>query len=92
MTAAGPTSRCSWCAASGVRALPSSAFELAAGACVAVRGPSGAGKTLLLRALADLDPSQGEVTLDGAAARRDAGAALAAPRDLSRGRARLVGR
>ena len=42
-------------------------FELAAGACVAVRGPSGAGKTLLLRALADLDPNRGEVTLDGAA-------------------------
>ncbi|MCC2663880.1 MAG: YbbL transporter ATPbinding protein [Geminicoccaceae bacterium] len=50
-------------------------FELAAGACVAVRGPSGAGKTLLLRALADLDPSQGEVTLDGAG--RDA---MPAPR------------
>jgi len=30
-----------------------------------VRGPSGAGKTLLLRALADLDPNQGEVTLEG---------------------------
>jgi putative ABC transport system ATP-binding protein len=41
------------------------ALDLAAGACVAVRGPSGAGKTLLLRALADLDPSQGEVTLNG---------------------------
>jgi putative ABC transport system ATP-binding protein len=40
------------------------AFELADGACVAVRGPSGAGKTLLLRALADLDPNQGELTLD----------------------------
>jgi phosphate-transporting ATPase len=50
-------------------------FDLAAGACVAVRGPSGAGKTLLLRALADLDPNQGEVTLDGEA--RDA---MPAPR------------
>ncbi|HEX5795940.1 MAG TPA: ABC transporter ATP-binding protein [Geminicoccaceae bacterium] len=50
-------------------------FELPAGACVAVRGPSGAGKTLLLRALADLDPNRGEVTLDGAA--RDA---MPAPR------------
>ena len=40
-------------------------FELADGACVAVRGPSGAGKTLLLRALADLDPNQGELWLDG---------------------------
>jgi ABC-type sulfate/molybdate transport systems ATPase subunit len=34
------------------------AFELADGACVAARGPSCAGKTLL-RALADLDPNQG---------------------------------
>lgn len=40
-------------------------FALAFGECVAVRGPSGAGKTLLLRALADLDPSAGRVTLDG---------------------------
>ena len=30
-----------------------------------MRGPSGAGKTLLLRALADLDPNEGLVTLDG---------------------------
>jgi len=30
-----------------------------------VRGPSGAGKTLLLRAIADLDPNEGLVTLDG---------------------------
>ena len=28
-------------------------------------GPSGAGKTLLLRAVADLDPNEGLVTLDG---------------------------
>lgn len=40
-------------------------FELAAGECIALRGPSGAGKTLLLRALADLDPNRGEVLLDG---------------------------
>ena len=30
-----------------------------------MRGPSGAGKTLLLRAIADLDPNVGLVTLDG---------------------------
>ena len=40
-------------------------LALSAGECVAVRGSSGAGKTLLLRAIADLDPNQGVVTLDG---------------------------
>jgi len=38
-------------------------LALAAGECVAVKGPSGAGKTLLLRAIADLDPNQGLVSL-----------------------------
>ncbi len=42
-------------------------FELADGECIAVRGASGSGKTLLLRAIADLDPNHGAVTLDGAA-------------------------
>jgi phosphate-transporting ATPase len=45
--------------------LAPASFTLAAGECVAVRGPSGAGKTLLLRAIADLDPNQGQVVLDG---------------------------
>lgn len=40
-------------------------FELAGGECVAVLGPSGGGKTLLLRAIADLDPNEGELSLDG---------------------------
>jgi phosphate-transporting ATPase len=40
-------------------------FSLAVGECIAVRGPSGAGKTLLLRAIADLDPNQGLVSLEG---------------------------
>ncbi len=40
-------------------------FELGDGECVAVRGPSGGGKTTLLRAIADLDPSRGAVALDG---------------------------
>lgn len=40
-------------------------FSLAAGECVAVQGPSGAGKTLLLRAIADLDPNHGQVCLAG---------------------------
>ena len=30
-----------------------------------MKGPSGAGKTLLLRAIADLDPNQGVVSLEG---------------------------
>lgn len=37
------------------------------GQCVAISGPSGAGKTLLLRAIADLDPNVGSITLDGTA-------------------------
>jgi putative ABC transport system ATP-binding protein len=40
-------------------------FTLARGECIAVKGPSGAGKTLLLRAIADLDPNQGVVSLEG---------------------------
>src|ERR1700719_3702230 len=40
-------------------------FSLSAGEALAVRGPSGAGKTLLLRAVADLDPNEGVVTLEG---------------------------
>lgn len=39
-------------------------LTLGAGECVALMGPSGAGKTLLLRAIADLDPTEGEVVLD----------------------------
>ncbi len=41
------------------------ALELAAGDCVCVMGASGSGKSLLLRAVADLDPSDGRVALDG---------------------------
>lgn len=33
--------------------------------CVAIRGASGSGKSLLLRAIADLDPCTGRVALDG---------------------------
>lgn len=43
-------------------------FALDRGECLAVRGPSGAGKTLLLRAIADLDPNGGSAVL-GAEAR-----------------------
>jgi phosphate-transporting ATPase len=40
-------------------------FDLQDGECVALQGPSGIGKTLLLRAIADLDPNEGAVKLDG---------------------------
>jgi ABC-type multidrug transport system ATPase subunit len=36
-------------------------FDIAAGECVALMGTSGAGKSLLLRAIVDLDPSTGSV-------------------------------
>jgi len=45
--------------------LKRASFTLSAGECIAVKGQSGAGKTLLLRAIADLDPNNGVVTLDG---------------------------
>jgi UDP-glucose/iron transport system ATP-binding protein len=38
-------------------------FDIAAGECLALMGASGAGKSLLLRAIVDLDPSTGNVTL-----------------------------
>jgi len=41
-------------------------LDIEAGECVALTGASGSGKTLVLRALADLDPNQGDVTLGGA--------------------------
>ncbi len=45
--------------------LKPASFSLSAGECIAIRGPSGGGKTLLLRAIADLDPSEGGVYLEG---------------------------
>ena len=40
-------------------------FEFRGGEIIAVRGPSGSGKSLMLRAIANLDPAEGEVSLDG---------------------------
>jgi ABC-type iron transport system FetAB ATPase subunit len=39
-------------------------ITVAAGSCIALHGASGSGKTLLLRAIADLDEAEGEVWLD----------------------------
>ena len=39
-------------------------LDLAPGQCAAVTGPSGSGKSLFLRMVADLDPNEGEVVLD----------------------------
>lgn len=49
-----------------VRKLAPVSFSLQAGECVALMGPSGSGKSLLLRALADLDPAPGQIFLEGA--------------------------
>lgn len=46
--------------------LPPLSFEVGDGECLAIEGPSGAGKTRILRAIADLDPAPGHVFLDGA--------------------------
>lgn len=42
-------------------------LRISAGECVCLQGASGSGKSLLLRALADLDPHAGEAWLDGTA-------------------------
>lgn len=53
-----------------IRALKTPIFgplslQLSAGECIAIRGKSGAGKSIFLRAIADLDPNEGDVVLDG---------------------------
>lgn len=48
-----------------ISGLPTLSFEVASGECLAVEGPSGSGKTRLLRAIADLDPSDGYVSIEG---------------------------
>lgn len=42
-------------------------FTVPTGQCLAIVGPSGSGKSVLLRMLADLDPHEGSVSLDGTA-------------------------
>ena len=53
-----------------VQNLPPVVLTVEPGQCVALSGASGVGKTLLLRAIADLDPHEGEVTLGGTACRQ----------------------
>ncbi|GAB4351377.1 MAG: ATP-binding cassette domain-containing protein [Gammaproteobacteria bacterium] len=48
-------------------------LSLATGECVTLSGPSGSGKSLLLRAIADLEPHEGEVWLDGIESRSVSG-------------------
>ncbi len=50
----------------GLRRALAGPFDLAisGGECVAVTGPSGSGKSLMLRMIADLDPHDGEAWLD----------------------------
>ncbi|MCW6512113.1 ABC transporter ATP-binding protein [Lichenifustis flavocetrariae] len=48
---------------SAVRGPFSVSFDL--GSCAVLQGPSGVGKSLFLRMIADLDPNTGTVTLDG---------------------------
>lgn len=40
-------------------------LQLGAGECVSIRGKSGTGKSVFLRAIADLDPNEGSVILGG---------------------------
>ena len=40
-------------------------LNLGTGACTAITGPSGSGKSLFLRMIADLDPNEGKVWLNG---------------------------
>jgi putative ABC transport system ATP-binding protein len=51
----------------GLRSAFAGPFELnlGEGACAAITGPSGSGKSLFLRMIADLDPNEGEIWLNG---------------------------
>jgi ABC-type iron transport system FetAB ATPase subunit len=44
-------------------------LDVAAGECVCIYGPSGTGKSQILRAVAELDPSEGELLLAGVPSR-----------------------
>ncbi len=44
--------------------LKSISLNVSAGECISLSGPSGSGKSLFLRAIADLDPNSGDVSLN----------------------------
>ncbi len=75
-----------------VAGLPPLSFEVADGECLAIEGASGAGKTLLLRAIADLDPAAGDVVVDGEERREMPALRVAAARALLRRRTGVVDR
>jgi ABC-type bacteriocin/lantibiotic exporter with double-glycine peptidase domain len=52
----------------GVHTLKNINLTIEPGQCVGLTGPSGSGKSLLLRAMADLDPHEGSIWLEGVAA------------------------
>src|SRR5437868_14048528 len=66
------TQRCANLHVIGIRSAARGPFTMAvaAGSCVVVTGASGAGKSLRLRMIADLDPNEGDVRL-GDQARAD---------------------
>jgi ABC-type multidrug transport system ATPase subunit len=49
----------------GTRHVGPVSISVARGECLAIQGASGSGKSLLFRAIADLDPNEGEVYLNG---------------------------
>lgn len=65
-------------------------FRIHGGECVGLQGVSGAGKSLLLRALADLDPRSGTLLLGGVDADSLHRAAMAAADRAAAGGKRLV--
>lgn len=58
-----------------LRGLRVEALDIESGRCATLSGDSGSGKTLLLRAIADLDPNEGDVLLSGQARRMMSGPA-----------------
>ena len=77
----------------GLRSEFAGPFELnlGTGACAAITGPSGSGKSLFLRMIADLDPNDGKVWLNGRERAPGARAGMAKAGHLRIRGIRLVG-